>query len=45
MTESVLDIPLRANLTYWMAPGLPHDGFLGEFLMRSKAVIRDAREL
>ncbi|GHO68248.1 aldehyde dehydrogenase [Ktedonobacter sp. SOSP1-52] len=27
--------------TYWMAPGVPHDGYLGEFLMRSKAVIRD----
>lgn len=26
--------------TYWIAPGVPHDGFLGEFLMRGKAVIR-----
>jgi acyl-CoA reductase-like NAD-dependent aldehyde dehydrogenase len=26
--------------THWMAPGIPHDGYLGEFLMRSKAVIR-----
>jgi acyl-CoA reductase-like NAD-dependent aldehyde dehydrogenase len=26
--------------TYWIEPGLPHDGFLAEFLMRSKAVIR-----
>jgi acyl-CoA reductase-like NAD-dependent aldehyde dehydrogenase len=25
--------------TYWMAPGVPHDGYLGEFLMRSKAVL------
>jgi hypothetical protein len=24
-----------------MAPGVPHDGYLGEFLMRSKGVIRD----
>jgi acyl-CoA reductase-like NAD-dependent aldehyde dehydrogenase len=27
--------------TYWMEPGLPHDGYLPEFLMRTKAVIRD----
>lgn len=27
--------------TYEMRPGLPHDGHLAEFLMRSKAVIRD----
>lgn len=27
--------------THWMAPGIPHDGYLGEFLMRSKATIRD----
>jgi acyl-CoA reductase-like NAD-dependent aldehyde dehydrogenase len=27
--------------TYWIEPGLPHDGYLAEFLMRTKAVIRD----
>jgi acyl-CoA reductase-like NAD-dependent aldehyde dehydrogenase len=27
--------------TYWMESGIPHDGYLGEFLMRTKAVIRD----
>ncbi|MBB2911047.1 acyl-CoA reductase-like NAD-dependent aldehyde dehydrogenase [Streptosporangium becharense] len=27
--------------TYEMRPGLPHDGYLAEFLMRSKSVIRD----
>ncbi|GAA1413249.1 aldehyde dehydrogenase family protein [Kitasatospora putterlickiae] len=26
--------------TYWIRPGVPHDGYLGEFLMRSKTVIR-----
>ncbi|WP_054813973.1 aldehyde dehydrogenase family protein [Nocardia arizonensis] len=26
--------------TYWMDFGVPHDGFLGEFLMRSTAVVR-----
>jgi acyl-CoA reductase-like NAD-dependent aldehyde dehydrogenase len=49
--ESLLDAlladPTIKNLyigdhpTYWMAPGVPHDAFLGEFLMRTKAVIRD----
>jgi acyl-CoA reductase-like NAD-dependent aldehyde dehydrogenase len=27
--------------TYWIEPGIPHDGYLAEFLMRTKAVIRD----
>ncbi|MFD5082231.1 aldehyde dehydrogenase family protein [Kitasatospora sp. NPDC058406] len=27
--------------TYWLRPGVPHDGYLGEFLMRTKTVIRD----
>jgi acyl-CoA reductase-like NAD-dependent aldehyde dehydrogenase len=27
--------------TYWMEPGIPHDGYLADFLMRTKAVIRD----
>lgn len=26
--------------TSWFGPGLPHDGYLGEFLMRAKTVIR-----
>src|SRR2546428_2759598 len=26
--------------TYWIEPGIPHDGYLAEFLMRTKAVIR-----
>jgi acyl-CoA reductase-like NAD-dependent aldehyde dehydrogenase len=26
--------------TWWLAPGVPHDGFLADFLMESKAVIR-----
>lgn len=25
--------------TYWIRPGVPHDGYLGEFLMRSKTVV------
>lgn len=45
--DELLTEPTIRNLyigdhpTYWMAPGVPHDGFLGEFLMRSKGVIRD----
>ncbi|MDB5064444.1 MAG: hypothetical protein JWM18_878 [Chloroflexi bacterium] len=27
--------------THWIEPGIPHDGYLAEFLMRTKAVIRD----
>jgi len=27
--------------TSWLAPGVPHDSYLSDFLMRSKAVIRD----
>jgi acyl-CoA reductase-like NAD-dependent aldehyde dehydrogenase len=27
--------------TYWLEPGVPHDGYLADFLMRTKAVIRD----
>jgi hypothetical protein len=27
--------------TYWTSPSVPHDGYLAEFLMRTKGVIRD----
>jgi acyl-CoA reductase-like NAD-dependent aldehyde dehydrogenase len=27
--------------TYWIEPGVPHDGYLADFLMRSKGVVRD----
>ena len=43
--ETLLTDPSIRNLyqghhpTHWMAVGVPHDGFLGEFLMRSKGVI------
>jgi acyl-CoA reductase-like NAD-dependent aldehyde dehydrogenase len=45
---ALLSEPTIANLyigdqpTYWMAPGVPHDSYLSDFLMRSKAVF-DAR--
>jgi len=27
--------------TYYVAPGIPHDGFLADALMRNKGFIRD----
>lgn len=47
LLDDLLDDPTIKNLyignhpTYWIEPGIPHDAYLGEFLMRSKAVIRD----
>jgi acyl-CoA reductase-like NAD-dependent aldehyde dehydrogenase len=47
LVDLLLHEPTIGNLysgdhrTYRMEPGLPHDGYLAEFLMRSKAVIRD----
>ncbi|NUT54029.1 MAG: aldehyde dehydrogenase, partial [Saccharothrix sp.] len=46
LVDRLLDEPTISNVyhgdhpTYWLEPGVPHDGFLGEFLMRSKTVIR-----
>jgi len=37
---SIRNLYIGSHPTHWMAPGVPHDGYLGEFLMRSKAVIR-----
>jgi acyl-CoA reductase-like NAD-dependent aldehyde dehydrogenase len=43
----LLDEPTISNVyvgdhpTYCMAPELPHDGYLADFLMRTKAIIRD----
>jgi acyl-CoA reductase-like NAD-dependent aldehyde dehydrogenase len=45
LLDALLAEPTIANLyigdhpTYWMAPGVPHDSYLSDFLMRSKAVI------
>jgi acyl-CoA reductase-like NAD-dependent aldehyde dehydrogenase len=47
LLDELLAEPTIKNLyignhpTYWMKPGIPHDGYLGDFLMRTKAVIRD----
>jgi hypothetical protein len=47
LLDNLLADPTIKNLyignhpTYWIEPGIPHDAYLGEFLMRTKAVIRD----
>ncbi|GAA4859441.1 aldehyde dehydrogenase family protein [Kitasatospora terrestris] len=47
LVDRLLDEPSISNVyrgdhpTYWIRPGVPHDGYLGEFLMRTKTVIRD----
>jgi acyl-CoA reductase-like NAD-dependent aldehyde dehydrogenase len=38
---SIKNLYIGDHPTHWMAPGIPHDAYLGEFLMRTKAVIRD----
>jgi acyl-CoA reductase-like NAD-dependent aldehyde dehydrogenase len=46
LLDALLAEPTISNLyvgdhpTYWLAPGIPHDSYLSDFLMRSKAVIR-----
>ncbi|MBH5335512.1 aldehyde dehydrogenase family protein [Streptomyces pactum] len=37
---SVKNLYIGDHPTHWIAPGIPHDAYLGEFLMRTKAVIR-----
>jgi hypothetical protein len=45
LLDMLLSEPTIANVyvgdhpTYWMAPGVPHDSYLSDFLMRSKAVV------
>lgn len=51
LVDRLLDEPTIANVylgdhpTYWTTPGVPHDNYLGEFLMRTKTVIRDRSEI
>ncbi|MDX6657775.1 MAG: hypothetical protein QOH62_2568 [Solirubrobacteraceae bacterium] len=46
LLDSLLADPSISNLyigdhpTYWLEPGIPHDGYLADFLMRTKGVIR-----
>ncbi len=45
LLDALLAEPTIANVyigdhpTHWMAPGVPHDSYLSDFLMRSKAVV------
>ncbi|MEV5595074.1 aldehyde dehydrogenase family protein [Streptomyces sp. NPDC052496] len=47
LVDELLEEPSISNVyvgdhpTFWMRPGMPHDGFLAEFLMRCKSVVRD----
>ncbi|GAA2635805.1 aldehyde dehydrogenase family protein [Dactylosporangium fulvum] len=49
LVADLLDEPTISNVyvgdhpTYWLRPGVPHDAYLGEFLMRTKTVIRSGR--
>ncbi|MFG3284219.1 aldehyde dehydrogenase family protein [Streptomyces sp. NPDC048111] len=51
LIDRLLDEPTISNLylgglpTYWMDPSVPHDGYLADFLMRNKGVVRDGRPL
>ena len=46
LVDDLLDEPTIANVyrgpvpTYYTAAGLPHDGFLADFLMRTKGFVR-----
>lgn len=37
---SITNLYLGDNATTWLRPGVPHDGYLGEHLMRTKGMIR-----
>jgi acyl-CoA reductase-like NAD-dependent aldehyde dehydrogenase len=37
---SISNVYVGDHPTYWLEPGIPHDSYLAEFLMRTKAVIR-----
>ncbi|MCM3924497.1 aldehyde dehydrogenase family protein [Frankia sp. AiPs1] len=39
---SIINLYLGDNPTTWLRPGIPHDGYLGEVLMRTKGMIRTA---
>ncbi|PJJ55218.1 aldehyde dehydrogenase family protein [Compostimonas suwonensis] len=39
---SIRNVYVGARPTYWSAPQVPHDGFLGDFLMESRGVVRSA---
>lgn len=38
---TIRNLYIGAHPTYWSAPGVPHDGYLADFLMESKGLIRE----
>ena len=38
---TISNVYIGDHPTYWIEPGVPHDGYLADFLMRSKGVVRD----
>jgi acyl-CoA reductase-like NAD-dependent aldehyde dehydrogenase len=38
---TISNVYIGDHPTHWLEPGIPHDGYLADFLMRTKAVIRD----
>jgi acyl-CoA reductase-like NAD-dependent aldehyde dehydrogenase len=38
---TISNVYIGDHPTYWLEPGVPHDGYLADFLMRTKGVIRD----
>jgi acyl-CoA reductase-like NAD-dependent aldehyde dehydrogenase len=38
---TISNVYIGDHPTHWMEPGIPHDGYLADFLMRSKGIIRD----
>jgi acyl-CoA reductase-like NAD-dependent aldehyde dehydrogenase len=38
---TISNVYVGDHSTTWIEPGIPHDGYLADFLMRTKAVIRD----
>ncbi|MFC5267196.1 aldehyde dehydrogenase family protein [Kribbella qitaiheensis] len=37
---TIRNLHVGPHPTYWTAPGMPHDGFLADFLMESKGLVR-----
>jgi acyl-CoA reductase-like NAD-dependent aldehyde dehydrogenase len=38
---TISNVYIGDHPTYWIEPNIPHDGYLADFLMRTKGVIRD----
>jgi acyl-CoA reductase-like NAD-dependent aldehyde dehydrogenase len=38
---TITNVYVGQHATHWITPGVPHDSYLSEFLMRTKAIIRN----